>query len=252
MITIFETPEHRNVLFHDLSEGSMVQANQHMIIHNGVAMLLDPGGHKTYMKLFSAATGLVAPSAFQHIFFSHQDPDIIAAANGWLMVTDATAYLSALWMRFIPHFGVDELVINRIRPIPDEGMTVDVGGAPMVLLPAHFLHSEGNFQVYDPVAKILYSGDLGTSLGAPYTAVPDFDAHVPYMKPFHERYMPSRRAVARWVNTVARLDVEILAPQHGAYFVGRDLVRRYVDWVAGIDCYLDADVNAYPIPGAPG
>jgi flavorubredoxin len=210
---------------------------------------MDPGGHKNYMKLFSADTGLVAPSDFRHIFFSHQDPDIIAAANGWLMVTDATAYLSALWMRFIPHFGVDELVINRITPIPDEGMTVDVGGAPMVLLPAHFLHSEGNFQVYDPVSKILYTGDLATSLGAPYTSVPDFDAHVQYMDGFHRRYLPSRRAIARWVNTVARLEIDIIAPQHGAIFPNREMVKRYIDWVSGIECYLDTELDSYPIPG---
>jgi len=248
MITLFETPTHRNVMFHDLSEGSMVQANQHMIIHNGEAMLLDPGGHKVYMKLFSAATGLVAPSSFRHIFFSHQDPDIIAAANGWLMVTDATAYLSALWMRFIPHFGVDELVINRIRAIPDEGMTVSVGGEPMVLIPAHFLHSSGNFQVYDPVAKILYSGDLGTSLGAGSPIVTDFDAHIPFMKGFHERYLPTKVAIARWVKTVAQLDIEILAPQHGAIFPNRDLVLRYIDWVSTVECPLDRDQESYPIP----
>ncbi len=251
MITIFETPEHRNVMFHDLSEGSMVQANQHMIIHNETGMLLDPGGHKTYMKLFSAATGLVAPSQFRHIFFSHQDPDIIAAANGWLMVTDAKAYLSSLWMRFIPHFGVDELVINRIHPIPDEGMMVDVGGAPILLVPAHFLHSGGNFQVYDPVAKILYSGDLGTSLGAPYTMVEDFAAHIPYMKGFHERYLPSRKAIERWANTVSKLEIDILAPQHGAVMSGRDLVSRYIEWATGLECYLDRDMDAYPLPGLP-
>ena len=248
MITLFENTTHRNVMFHDLSEGSMVQANQHMIIHNGEAMLLDPGGHKVYMKLFSSATGLVAPSSFKHIFFSHQDPDIIAAANGWLMVTDATAYLSSLWMRFIPHFGVDELVIERIRPIPDEGMIVQVGQAPMMLIPAHFLHSSGNFQVYDPVSRILYSGDLGTSLGAPSPTVTDFDAHVPFMKGFHERYLPSKVAIARWVNTVSSLEIDILAPQHGAVFPNRDLVRRYIDWVSTIECPLDKPIEGYPLP----
>ncbi len=248
MLTLFESANHRNVMFHDLSEGSMVQANQHMIIHEGEAMLLDPGGHKVYMKLFSAATGMVAPTHFRHIVFSHQDPDIIAAANGWLMVTDARAYLSALWMRFIPHFGVDELVISRITPVPDEGMTVEVGGAKMLLLPAHFLHSPGNFQVYDPVSRTLYSGDLGASLGAPSPMVEDFDAHIPFMKGFHERYIPSRVALERWVNTVSKLDIERMAPQHGAIFNTRDQVRRFMDWVLTLTCPLDGPAGSFPIP----
>jgi flavorubredoxin len=156
MIKLFENENHKNLFVNDLSVGQMVQANQHLIIHNGEGIILDPGGHKVYTKLFSMLSSEMKSNGLKHIFFSHQDPDIIAAANGWLMVTDAQAYLSALWMRFIPHFGVDEMVVGRIKPIPDEGMRISLGGASLIFLPAHFLHSPGNFQVYDPTSKILY------------------------------------------------------------------------------------------------
>ena len=46
------------------------------------------------------------------------------------------------------------------------------------MIPAHFLHSAGNFQVYDPVSKVLYTGDLGASIGMDYMDVTDFDAHL--------------------------------------------------------------------------
>lgn len=239
MKVLFEAASHKNLVFGDLSEGSMVQANQHLIVCNGEGMLLDPGGHKVYTKLIAAMSNHLPPSKLRHILFSHQDPDILAAANGWLMMTDANAYLSALWMRFIPHFGVDDLVIKRVQPIPDKGMTLSVGGVELKIIPAHFMHSCGNFQVYDPVAKILYSGDLGASIGNSYDVVTDFAAHVQYIEGFHVRYMPSSKALKSWAAMARKLDIQTIAPQHGAAFVGPDMVKRFVDWIDGLNCGVD-------------
>jgi len=66
------------------------------------------------------------------------------------MTTDAEAWISGLWTRFVPHFGLDRLVESRLKPIPDEGMSLELGGMDLVILPAHFLHSPGNFQVSLP------------------------------------------------------------------------------------------------------
>ncbi len=121
VIELFNENGHMNVMFNDLGEGLMVQSNQHMIVHNDEAMILDPGGHKIYTKLFSSISSIIKKKNLKYIFFSHQDPDIIASANAWLMISEAEAYLSELWIRFIPHFGVDKYVISRIHCIPDEG-----------------------------------------------------------------------------------------------------------------------------------
>ena len=248
MITLFESGTHKNVFFNDLSSGHMVQANQHLIIEGNEGIILDPGGHKIQSKLFSHLSTLLPISGLKHIFFSHQDPDIIAAANAWLMVTDAQAYLSALWMRFIPHFGVDEYVVERIRPIPDEGMTISMGGKPLKFIPAHFLHSTGNFQVYDPTSKILYSGDLGASLGQSYDVVEDFDSHIQYMEGFHKRYMPTSKALKMWVNMVRTLDIEIIAPQHGAILPNKDMSNKFIDWIGSLSCGLDLWGDSYKVP----
>jgi len=248
MITLFESGGHKNVLFGDLTTGSMVQANQHIIIVGDEAIILDPGGHKVHSALFAEMASVLPMKNLKHIFFSHQDPDIIAAANAWLMMTDAQAYLSALWMRFIPHFGVDELVMNRIDPVPDEGMNLVVGGVELKVIPAHFLHSAGNFQVYDPVSKILYSGDLGASLGHDYDHVEDFDDHIQYMEGFHKRYMPSNAALKLWANMVRGLDIEMIAPQHGAMFGNRAVVERFIDWIDGLECGTDLMGDLFVVP----
>ena len=239
MISLFKSDTHANIMFDEMSSGAMVQANQHIIVDNKLAAVLDPGGHKVYTKLYSELATLFPINNLKHIFFSHQDPDIIAAANGWLMMSDAEAHLSGLWMRFITHFGVDRMVVDRIKPIPDDGGVIELGESKLVFVPAHYIHSAGNFQVYDPVAKILYSGDLGASLGQPYNMVEDFDRHIQYMEAFHKRYMPNTKALKIWAQMARSLDIDIIAPQHGAVFPNKEMSVRFIDWVDSLTCTID-------------
>lgn len=248
---LYEEGSHRNVLLEDFGLGGLaVQANQHLVIHNGSGLILDPGGHKVYSRALAETFSVLRSAKLKHIFLSHQDPDIVAALNGWLMTTDADAYVSSLWTRFVPHFGFDHLVADRLKPIPDEGMVFDLEGAKLLVLPAHFLHSEGNFQIYDPTSKILYSGDLGASLGVNYTAVTDFDMHVGYMEAFHRRYMAANKVLQAWARMVRQLDIEIIAPQHGAFFKGKEMVGRFIDWCAKLQCGVDLIDGVYRIPTA--
>jgi flavorubredoxin len=248
-IVLYDDGVHRNVLLEDFDAGGIaVQANQHLIVHAGEGMVLDPGGHKVYSKVLSETFSVLSGGTLRYIFLSHQDPDIVAALNGWLMTTDANAYISSLWTRFVPHFGLDHIVAEKLRPIPDEGMIFDLGGARVLALPAHFLHSEGNFQLYDPIAKILYTGDLGASIGAEYAAVRDFDAHLPYIEAFHKRYMTSNRVMKAWADMVRPLDIDIIAPQHGAFFPGKELVHRFIDWCATLECGVDLITPLFKVP----
>ncbi|PLX49181.1 MAG: MBL fold metallo-hydrolase [Desulfobulbaceae bacterium] len=248
MYTLYEADGHKNICVNDLSFAHMVDSNQHIIVHNNEAMLLDPGGHKIFTKLFTEITSLTSINNLKYIFFSHQDPDIIAAANGWLMTTSARGLLPEIWMRFITHFGVDKMVLNQITPIPDDGLAVNLGGCELKLIPAHFLHSPGNFQVYDPQARILYSGDLGASVGGKNQFVEDFDHHIQFMEGFHHRYMPGTKPLKMWVNTVRQLEIDTIAPQHGGVFAGPEMVQRFIDWVDSLECGFDRLGDSYPIP----
>jgi flavorubredoxin len=247
-LKLYDDGTHRNLMLEDFGHGQMVQANQHLIVHAGVGMILDPGGHKVYNRALSESTALLGRASLKYIFLSHQDPDIVAALNGWLMTTDAVAYASTLWLRFIPHFGLDSLVIDRLKPIPDQGMRLDLAGCGLIILPAHFLHSPGNFSVYDPVSKVLYSGDIGASLGMDYQEVADFAGHVKYMEGFHRRYLASRKAARAWVGMVRTLDVETIAPQHGALFRGREMSSRFLDWFHELECGVDLIPERYLVP----
>lgn len=244
---LFENEDHKCVFFEDFTEGEMISSNQHLIIHKGKGMLLDPGGHKVYSKIFAALPEYTPPSTLKYLFLSHQDPDIVASINAWLMVTDADAYMPAIWTKFIAHFGVTGNNSNRMRGIPDAGQTLDLEGCGLKIIPAHFLHSAGNFHVYDPVSKILYSGDLGAAI-VDYRFVEDFEAHTKQMFGFHKRYMASNTACKLWAKMVRELDIEMIAPQHGAMFSGKAMVNQFIDWIEGLEVGADTMQDVYKIP----
>ena len=245
---LFDNGSHKNILLEDFGHGEMVQANVHLIVDNERGMILDPGGHKVYKHLIAEVGKIIGVSNLDYIFLSHQDPDIVAAINGWLMTTKAVAITPKLWLRFIPHFGVDKFVIDRLKGIDDGGGIIKLGETELYILPAHFMHSPGNLQVYDPVSKILYSGDLGASLGQDYQFVEDFDNHIQYMEGFHKRYIPTSKILKTWVKMVRELDIETIAPQHGAIFKGKDVVNKFLDWLENLECGIDIMEDVYKIP----
>lgn len=245
---LFASATHRNILLRSFDVGPEVPCNQHLIVHGGEAMLLDPGGHKLYAKVFAATRKALGKAHLKHLFLSHQDPDIIAATNGWLMaLPELQAWCSDLWRRFVPHIGPDHLLFTRMKGIPDGGCRISLGGSELWILPAHYLHSAGNFHVYDPLSKILYTGDLGASLGEDYREVEDFDAHVRFMEGFHRRYMGSTRALKLWLDLVRQLEIDTIAPQHGAMFRGPEQVARFLDWLDGLEVGID-QMSPYQLP----
>lgn len=245
---LFESAGHQNVLLEDVTSGQMVQTNQHVIVHEGQGLLLDPGGRTIHQEALRELSDVIDPAALAYILLSHQDPDVVAAINPWLQATEAQVLLSSLWVRFIMHFGVEIETMHRFMPIADRGQTLDLAGCKLMILPAHFLHAAGNFQVYDPIAKILYTGDLGASLGQTYVRVNNFDDHVQYMEGFHRRYMSSNKALRLWADMVEPLEIEIIAPQHGAIIEGSENVARFLGWVRDLHCGLDLMASFYQLP----
>lgn len=235
-VTIFSSGDHRWVaVTRDPARPQhLIDTNEYLIVKADRAALLDPGGQEIFPAVFGAVTREIHVDQLDFLFASHQDPDIASSLPLWLTFRpDLRCYLSWLWQGFLPHFGGGK---ETFVSIPDEGMEVRLGGLRLRFIPAHYLHSAGNFNVYDPAARILFTGDLGAAL-LPLDAglfVTDFAAHVPHMEPFHRRWMPSNEAKNAWVDQVARLEVDMLCPQHGAILQGAD-VPRFLEWLRGLD-----------------
>jgi flavorubredoxin len=255
-VELYNDGKHICLGFYDLVDDgggdAAVQCNQFLVVDNGKAALIDPGGGLSYNSLLLALQKHVAVKDLEFILASHADPDVIASVNKWFVSTQCKVYVSRLWMRFLPHFTTGRIDANRIVAIADEGAVIPLGAASISAVPAHFLHSEGNFQFYDPISKILFSGDLGASIvpqERAAEAVQDFDAHLRFMVGFHRRYMVSNKVCRLWANMVRGLDISMIVPQHGSRFVGRDMVKRFIDWVENLSCGVDLMIQEnYRLP----
>jgi flavorubredoxin len=245
---LFENTKHRNILLEDFTSGNMVQTNQHLIIHQDRGLLLDPGGCTIQSATLQELKSIIDTTALDYIVLSHQDPDVVAAVGAWIKATQAQILLPTLWVRFIMHFGVDNEEMDRFEPLADRGQILDLAGCNLMILPAHFIHAAGNFQVYDPIAKILYTGDLGASLGQTYVRVNNFDDHIQYMLSFHQRYIPTNKALRLWADMIEDLEIETIAPQHGAMIEGRENVARFLAWIRDLPCGLDLIASTYQLP----
>lgn len=245
-IVLFDNGTHQCLLFDDLVSGEGVQSNQFLISDNDEHLLLDPGGDLTYTPLSLELSKRIDVQELNYIFASHQDPDIIASLDKWLLHTKAKVICSQLWARFLPHLTANYLSLmrgintyDRIIALPDPGQSFPFGKTKLKAIPAHFLHSVGNFQLYDPVSKILFSGDMGASIVEDATAVEDFESHIPNMEGFHRRYMASNKLCRYWVAMIRSLDVSMIVPQHGRPFVGPEMVNAFLSWIERLECGVD-------------
>jgi flavorubredoxin len=161
----------------------------------------------------------------------------------------------ALWERFIPHFTRPGKLTDRVIAIPDSGTALDLGDIKLLALPAHFLHAEGNYSFYDPVSKILFSGDIGANLPPGDLDIPvkRLGEILPHMEGFHRRYMNANRVCRYWVNMVRTLQVDAIIPQHGRGFIGHKVVKEFLDWFERLDCGVDlVTQDFYRVPRISG
>ena len=253
---LFQSSDHSCVMFSETTfeHGHAVQANQFLVTHRQESALIDPGGSLGFNETLLAVRQRTAMTSIRYIMASHADPDVIGALDRWLTsAPQAQLVLPSVWARFAPHFTKGGKSDGRIFGIPDEGGRLALGGDgfDLCLLPAHFLHSEGNVQFYDPLSKILFSGDLGASLisGAQaQTPVMKLAPHIPAMEGFHRRYMVSNKVLKLWVRMVRELDIHMIVPQHGAPIAG-GAVAEFLIWLDDLACGIDLlGPAAYKIP----
>lgn len=214
---------------------SVIDTNEYLILGRDEALLLDPGGTEIFPHVVSAVSRILPIEKIRHFLCSHQDPDIFSSLPLWMgLCPQAKIYLSWIWSGFVAHYGHE--YVDQFVKVPDDGQRIQMGRKEFELVPAHYLHSSGNFHLYDPELKILFTGDVGAALLPPgdnALFVKDFASHIQHMDKFHRRWMPSEAARDHWLARVRRLDIRYLCPQHGSIIEGPD-VPRFLDWFGSI------------------
>ncbi len=211
----------------------IIDTNQYIVKTAKRCLLIDPGGVELFAPMLAAILHHAPVENITDLFASHQDPDVISSLGLWdQALPNAKLHAAQIWEGFIRHFGCESI---EYVAIPDNGGTIQLDNVELQIIPAHYMHAAANFNLYDPEARILMSGDVGAALEEPGSPmfVENFDSHIEKMRYFHQRWMPSNQAKRAWVERVRELDVEIMAPQHGRMFRGDD-VKRFLDWFEGL------------------
>ncbi|KLO21821.1 beta-lactamase [Marinitoga sp. 1197] len=241
-VVLFENNDHK-FIYLGIEKNNLegIFTNQFLIIHNDEGVLLDPGGVHVFPRVLANVSEHISTDKIKAIFYTHQDPDVSSGIALWSSTLDSVKiYISELWERFLPHFGVFDS--SNLVPIKDRGGEIKFSdGYSLKIIPAHFLHSLGNFTLYDPISKILFSGDIGVGVVQPSEDkifVENFNDYTKYMEGFHKRYMSSNIAAKKWIEIVSKFDVEMMTPQHGLLFK-RNEYNQFLNWFKDLKCGID-------------
>jgi len=131
--------------------------------------------------------------------------------------------------------------MTKIIALPDQGTKLSFGESSIEFLPAHFLHSPGNFSLYDTRSKILFSGDIGAAILPSVNGkkeIIDFQEHIKALETFHKRYMASNKVCKIWVKKVKKYKINTIAPQHGFIFKNQN-VEKFLNWFNDLKCGSD-------------
>ena len=239
---LFDDGVHKCIMFSfddESHEDSFLSVNQYLIVQNGSGVLIDPGSEAIFDELYDAISEYVSMDKIKFIFFSHQDPDVSGSIGQWAATTSAKFIMSSLWVRFMSHYGFMDM--ERIISLPDHGAKLKFGEDALKFLPAHFLHSPGNFSLYDTRSCIVFSGDIGAAIlpsDEGKKSVENFEEHVKSLEGFHKRYMGSHKLCSAWVQTVQKHEINIIAPQHGYIFEGEN-IEKFLEWLKELQCGSD-------------
>jgi len=220
-------------------EEKFLSVNQYLITHNDEGFLIDPGCAASFDDVFETVSKYINVKNLKYIFFSHQDPDVAGSLAEWANYTNAQLIFPSIWSRFMAHYGLMDN--SRIIQVQDEGMEFEFSGHALQFIPAHFMHSPGQFSIYDQSSKVLFSGDIGAAVLPVSQAneeIKSFDTYVSYLEQFHQRFMSNNTACQYWVREVRRFDVMTIAPQHGMPFEGK-MVDSFLNWLFDLQCGTD-------------
>ncbi len=232
---LFEQGDYKWIVFGRDPEKSeqVIDTNEYLITTSEGAILLDPGGTEVFPSVVASISKEIHIGKVHTFVCSHQDPDIMSSLPLWMgLCPKATIYMSWIWTGFIAHFGHE--YTPSFHAVADEGTTISLTKniKPLQMIPAHYCHSSGNFSVWDPNCRILFSGDIGGAIlpkGHSQLMVENFDKHIPLIELFHRRWMPSNEAKNAWIKRVRELNPAMLCPQHGSIFTNTN-VHKFLDW----------------------
>lgn len=212
------------------------QTTHYVVCSMGQAVLIDPGGIADFGPLLNAISEKIDLTKITAVIATQSSSYAIGSIGYWAEVLgpETPIYASELIAAELPHIDPD----LNVQIVSESGGEVAMSdGTGLHMVPAPYLPSADSMTVYDPMARVLYTGDIGTAEGSwaddstPFAERFAFVSHS--MNAFHETWFASSRAIEDWMARIDGCDVEVVAPRAGPCLRGRE-VTHFKKWVAAM------------------
>lgn len=238
--------------FFDVETG--LHCNPYLIVDHDEAVVIDGGSRPDFpsvmMKILS--TGIDPPS-IGALIYQHYDPDLCGSIANFEDIIDREdlKIISAKSNHmFIRHYAP---AVSRLYALDELGETFRfASGRELRFTHTPYAHSAGSFVTFDEQSGVLFTSDLFGSYGqqwelflelTPECARCRDHRHCPQEKTycplpdllqFHQRVMPSARALRYALEQIAGIPFAIIAPQHGSVIRRRGDIRIVWDQLAAL------------------
>ncbi len=214
------------------------RVTSHYVVCSGdSAYLIDPGGMADFGPLLNAVSEKIDLKKIDAIVLTQIGAHAAGSVGLWAEVLghDTPVYASEMAAPDLLHTDRD----LNIRSIPENGGEIPMrDGSGLHVIPSQYLPTACSATLYDPVARIMYTSDIGTAEGpwandaTPFAEQFSMVGHV--MNAFHQTWFASASARDEWVTRVRELDVDIVAPRAGPCFEGKN-VAHFLNWLLTMD-----------------
>jgi glyoxylase-like metal-dependent hydrolase (beta-lactamase superfamily II) len=215
-------------------------------------LLIDPGSSSDFAfvrsKVEQVIGGLDRLSA---LFINHQDPDVGSSAPMILQrfAPQAALICSESTWRLVRHFNLGrDRFVNTGKHA--DGLRLPTGHR-IIPVPTAYCHFVGAVGLYDPVARVLFSGDLfGGLTETRAQGLWADESDWAGVRAFHQLYMPTQMALRHAIRSIRALEPRprVIAPQHGRLLRGpliEEMMSRLETLEVGLDL-MDAPVEEDP------
>jgi flavorubredoxin len=220
-------------------KSSHFHCNPYLVVEGDQAVLIDAGSRPDFaavmMKILQ--TG-ISPEQIIALIYHHADPDLCGSMSNMVDIckNQELRILSEPDNNIFLSSYIERENRYLLKPLDEYGFSFTFGGRTLNFFKTPYAHSSGSFVTYDERTKTLFTSDLFGSLSRQWDlfihltddcyVCRDYDlcnSHGKYcplkdILEFHNKVIPSEKALKYAMDVIGSLDVQIIAPQHGSIF----------------------------------
>jgi len=219
------------------------QCHPYLIKNGNESILIDPGSMIEFDETVRKVKSIIDISSIKYIILHHQDPDLAAAVpeieklinrDDLLIVTHSR--MSLLIKHYLVTSSYYEIDKHNNQLITSSGLKLDFLTTP-------YCHSPGAFVSYEPISKVLFSGDIFGGIEESWEFYAD-ESYFLKAKQFHQEYMPSKDIFNYALGKIEKLDIDLIAPQHGS-IIEKKYIASLIGDMKNLDCglYIEEKYN---------